>query len=127
MISVNEALDHIFARLTALDVETIPLRAAAGRVLAKSVAADRAQPPFAASIMDGYAVSTPEIAPGDTFRVPGAAAAGHGAPSTLGPGEAVRIFTGAPVPQGAERVVIQEDVTRKNDVITINQKTASPL
>ncbi len=100
MISVEEALAHCLALAPALPVEEVPLREAAGRWLAAPVAARRDQPPFAASAMDGYAVIG-DPAPGDRFKVVGEAGAGHGYARRLGPGEAVRIFTGAPVPEGA--------------------------
>lgn len=117
MISVSEALDHLFALARPLGVETVPLLQAHGRVLAQDVAATRNQPPFDGSAMDGYAVT--EVAPGLRLRVIGEAAAGHGFDQTVKNGEAVRIFTGAPVPEGAKAVVIQEDVTRDGDWIII--------
>jgi molybdopterin molybdotransferase len=117
VISVSEALDRLFALATPLAVEMVPLAQAAGRVLARPVVAERDQPPFAASAMDGYAVS--EAAPGARLRVIGESAAGHGFAGPVGPGEAVRIFTGAPLPAGAHRVVIQEDVTREGAGIVI--------
>lgn len=119
MISVAEALDQLFALVTPTDTETVPLRHASGRVLAAPVRATRAQPPFASSAMDGYAVPTAAPAPGDTFEVIGEAAAGHAWQGRIGPGQAVRIFTGAPVPEGGKCVVIQEDVTRSGDMITL--------
>ncbi|TMV67707.1 molybdopterin molybdotransferase MoeA, partial [Thioclava sp. BHET1] len=108
-----------------LGTEQVALRQAAGRVLAAPVAARRAQPPFAASAMDGYALRAAELAIGARFRVTAEAAAGHGYAGAVGPGEAVRIFTGAPVPQGADHVVIQEDVDRAGDEITIGEKLGS--
>ncbi len=117
MISVSEALDHLFALARPLGVETVPLLQAHGRVLAQDVAATRNQPPFDGSAMDGYAVT--EVAPGLRLRVTGEAAAGHGFDQTVKNGEAVRIFTGAPVPEGAKAVVIQEDVSRDGDWIII--------
>lgn len=119
MIPVSEALDRLFSRIPTLPVEEIPLIEANGRVLARTVSATRDQPPFSASAMDGYAVVA--AAPGDNFTVIGEAAAGSRFDGPVGPGEAVRIFTGAPVPQGATRIVIQEDVTRDGDVITVTE------
>ncbi|SPF80731.1 molybdopterin molybdotransferase MoeA [Pseudoprimorskyibacter insulae] len=118
MISVTEALDHLFALAAPLGVEEVPLIQAAGRVLARDVLAKRTQPPFPASAMDGYAVVS--ATNGQTMTVIGESAAGHGFDGAVGDGQAVRIFTGAPVPTGATRVVIQEDVTRSGDMITIN-------
>lgn len=119
MISVAEALEALFALVTPLEAETVPLTQASGRVLAQTMYASRTQPPFAASAMDGYAVPDADVVPGQTYDVIGEAAAGHGFAGAVGPGECVRIFTGAPLPQGAERVVIQEDVSREGDQITI--------
>lgn len=119
MISVEAALDHLFALARPTDPETVTLRHASGRVLAAPVSAARAQPPFDASAMDGYAVADPTPAPGARYRVVGEAPAGRAWAGRIGPGEALRIFTGAPVPEGAACVVIQEDVTREGDTITL--------
>ncbi|HSG54512.1 MAG TPA: molybdopterin molybdenumtransferase MoeA, partial [Paracoccaceae bacterium] len=119
MISVAEAQSRCLALVRPLHPETVPLTDAAGRVLAAPVKAGRAQPPFAASAMDGYAVRAEDCHPGAVLAVVGEAAAGHGWAGQVNPGEAVRIFTGAPVPAGADRVVIQEDVTRSGPRITL--------
>ncbi len=117
MIGVDEALSRLIALAGPVGVETVPLAEAGGRVLAAPVAARRTQPPFAASAMDGYAVTG--AAPGAVYRVIGESAAGRRFAGRVGPGEAVRIFTGAPVPEGADRIVIQEDVDRDDDRITL--------
>ena len=119
MIPVSEALDHLFALADLLPAETVPLCEAAGRVLATSVSAKRTQPPFAASSMDGYALKAIEADLHAQFKVVGESAAGHRWHGTLKPGQTVRIFTGAPVPDGADKVVIQENVTRSGDTISI--------
>ncbi|MDE9450583.1 molybdopterin molybdotransferase MoeA [Aliiroseovarius sp. Z3] len=119
MITVNEALDAIFELVTPCGTEEVPLAEAAGRALAAPVTATRLQPPFAASAMDGYALNGVEADPEAMFRVIGESAAGHGFQGRVGPGECVRIFTGAPMPEGADRVIIQEDVDRKGDLITL--------
>lgn len=121
MIGVEEATARVLALARPLPAETVPLAAAAGRVMAGPATARRDQPPFAASAMDGYAVAG-DAPSGATFRVVGMAAAGHGWGGTLAAGEAVRIFTGAPVPAGATRVVIQEDVTVAGDAITVGDR-----
>lgn len=125
MIPVAQALDHLFALVQPLPVETVPLRRAHGRVLAQTVLAQRTQPPFAASAMDGYAVKSAEVETDALFKVIGESAAGHGFAGTVGAGQAVRIFTGAPVPTGADFVVIQEDVTRRGTLITLNHGIGS--
>ena len=119
MISVSQALDALFDLVAPLDIEFVPLRAANSRVLAETQFATRTQPPFAASSMDGYAVKSAEVEDDTMFKVIGESAAGHGWNGKVGAGQAVRIFTGAPVPQGADFVVIQEDVTRRGDLITL--------
>lgn len=119
MISVDEARAALLDLVTPLAAEETPLRQAAGRVLIKDVTAQRTQPPFAASSMDGYALRRDEVEPDALFKVIGEAAAGHRFEGTLRAGQCVRIFTGAPVPVGADFVVIQEDVTRRGDLITL--------
>ena len=122
MISVAEALEMLFALTPAPGApESVPLRAAAGRVLLEDQVARRAQPPFAASAMDGYAVAGGPPAPGTRFRILGEAAAGRRWPGRVGPGEAIRIFTGAPIPEGADFVVIQEDTARISTELTVTR------
>lgn len=121
MISVAEALAQLFTLAELTEIESVPLREAAGRVLAHDVAAKRTQPPFDASSMDGYAVRGTEVEPDAMFKVIGEAAAGHRFDGEVGAGCAVRIFTGAPLPKGADHVVIQEDVTRRGDLITLSR------
>lgn len=118
MISVEEALRQCLSLATPLLSEVIPLQQAHGRWMGTPAFATRDQPPFAASAMDGYAVQG-DPAPGDSFAVVGEAGAGHAFAGQVGPSQAVRIFTGAPVPQGASRVIIQEDVIREGDLITV--------
>ena len=118
MISVDEALQRCLALVQPLSVETVPLAHAAGRHMPHPATASRAQPPFDASAMDGYAVIG-DPNPGDSFVVVGEAGAGHAWAGSLAPGQALRIFTGAPLPTGANRVIIQEDVTREGDVIRV--------
>lgn len=125
MITVEDALNRVFALSRPMPVEHVPLSRAAGRVLAQPVQARRNQPPFPASAMDGYAVQDADVAPGATLRVIGEAAAGHGFDGKVHAGEAVRIFTGAPVPDGADRVVIQEDTQRDGGNISLLAKLDS--
>lgn len=100
-----------------LDSQTVGLDAALGRVLATGVVAVRGQPPFDASAMDGYAVRSAD-APG-VLRVAGESAAGRGYDGRCEAGEAIRISTGAPVPDGADAIVIQEDVRRDGDRVEV--------
>ncbi|MCP5085596.1 MAG: molybdopterin molybdotransferase MoeA [Rhodobacteraceae bacterium] len=119
MISVDEALLGVLDLCELLDSETVPLVQAAGRILAADAIATCDQPPFAASAMDGYAVVSVDLQPGATLNVIGEAAAGTAFKGDVSAGQAVRIFTGAPVPEGADRVLIQEDCTRTGDQITV--------
>ena len=121
MISVDEALAALLDLVAPLPAEDVPLRQVAGRVQAGPLLALHDQPPFAASAMDGYAVAGDEITMGTTLALIGEAAAGHPFGGSIGPGEAVRIFTGAPAPEGTRRILLQEDVTRANERITITQ------
>ncbi|WP_027237695.1 molybdopterin molybdotransferase MoeA [Leisingera caerulea] len=125
MISVSEARAHLLALVSKLETEEVPLAEAAGRVLAEDMQARRDQPPFSASAMDGYAVNAAEVEMHAMFKVIGEAAAGHAFDGRVGAGQAVRIFTGAPVPEGASFVVIQEDVTRTGNLITITGEPGS--
>jgi molybdopterin molybdotransferase len=121
MITVEEALARVLASAEApLDEEKVALETAYGRVLARDLKALRTQPPFANSAMDGYALRAADTANAPaTFRVIGESAAGRAFGGALGPGEAVRIFTGAPMPEGANAIVIQEDVRREGERITL--------
>ncbi|NNU80698.1 molybdopterin molybdotransferase MoeA [Halovulum dunhuangense] len=121
MLSVAEARARILSGIRPVGSEEVSLLDAAGRVLAEPLTSRRTQPPFAASAMDGYAVRRSYSQPGMTLRVVGEAAAGRGWTGTLGPGEAVRIFTGAPVPEGADDILIQEDAERNGDTITVRE------
>jgi molybdopterin molybdotransferase len=111
--------------LAPLEAERVPLDQARGRVLAEDLVAGLTQPPFDASAMDGYAVRAADVAvlPA-TLRLIGASLAGAGFRGRLGQGEAVRIFTGAPVPQGADTIVIQENADEVSGVVTV--KEAAP-
>jgi len=120
MISVTEALEALFALVAPLAMEDVPLTQANGRVLAQGVRAKRDQPPFPASAMDGYALGHADVAPGARLTVIGEAAAGHRWDGQVARGQAVRIFTGAPLPNGTDHVVIQENVVRDGDTITLD-------
>lgn len=110
LMPVDDALARLLAGAGRLEAETLPIADCAGRVLAAPLAALRTQPPFDASAMDGYAVRAGDVAnPPARLRVIGQAPAGEPFAGTLGPGEAVRIFTGGVVPDGADTVLIQEN------------------
>ena len=127
MISVSEALNKVFALANKLETETVPLAQAAGRVLAKDVYARITQPPFFSSAMDGYAVFNAEAQAGMSLKVIGESAAGERFDGKLKSGEAIRIFTGAPVPEGADGILIQEDTVRDGDLITVQDGRETSL
>lgn len=116
MITVAEARAVMLEQARTLGAEHVPLPDARGRTLRERVVASRSQPPFAASAMDGYAVRSTDT-PGVLLCV-GEAGAGRAFPRALGPGECARIFTGAPMPGGADAVLIQEDAKRSGDEVT---------
>jgi molybdopterin molybdotransferase len=110
LLPVEEALERLLAGAGPLEAERIPIARAGGRVLAGPITALRTQPPFDASAMDGYAVRAGDItALPAHLSVIGAAPAGKRYEGTVGSGQAVRIFTGAPVPEGADAILLQED------------------
>lgn len=122
MISVAEALERLFAQAPRMPSEVVPLLRAGGRVLAADVVARRDQPPFDASAMDGWAVRSADAVPGARLAVVGEAPAGRAWDGVLAPGQAVRIFTGGPVPAGSDRVVIQEDARREGDWVVLGDR-----
>ncbi len=111
LISVEDALALVLQDTDAMPVEIVSLHEAAFRVLGEDLISLRTQPPFPAAAMDGYAINSLDAATGNTLKVIGESAAGHSFSGSISCGETVRIFTGAPVPQGADTVVMQEDVT----------------
>jgi len=113
MMSVDEAVGLIAARVARVEeVETVALKAADGRILARDIAASLPLPPFTNSAVDGYAVRSGDLPEGTeaAFAVAGRIQAGASASEAVQPGQAVRIFTGAPMPEGADTVFMQEDV-----------------
>ena len=126
MISVEEARARILAGFAPLAPETVALAAAHGRALAEDLVARVTQPPSAVSAMDGYAARAADVArvPAVLRRV-GEAPAGGAYDGTVGPGECVRIFTGGPVPAGADAIVLQENTTVDGERITVNETVAA--
>jgi len=120
MISVEEALSRITGAFAPLPGETVSLSEALGRVLAEDVVARVTQPPADVSAMDGYAVRAQDVAQTPiALRVAGYIAAGEASKETLGPGEAARIFTGAPLPAGADAIVIQENTESEGERVRV--------
>ncbi len=116
-LSVEDALARILDGVEPTPEETVSLTAASGRVLAAPLAARRTQPPVTVSSMDGYAVRAADAVPGGRLHLVGAAPAGHPFSGSVGPGECVRIFTGAPLPDGADTVLLQEDASAEAGVV----------
>lgn len=118
LMPVDEARALVLAGVKPVGIEKVALEAAHSRVLALDLHARHDQPPFAASAMDGYAVNSKGASSGSQFRLVGTAAAGHPFRGKVEKGQAVRIFTGAVVPPGADAVVIQENTSVEAGFIT---------
>ena len=127
MITVEQAQALCLDLVQNANSEIIPLDQALGRTLATPVQANRDQPPFSASAMDGYAIAENDAVQGKCLTLVGESAAGHGWAGTLEAGQTVRIFTGAPVPKGADRVVIQENVAVEGAQITLSEPIGDNL
>ena len=120
MLSVAEARARITAGLRPTAAEVVALSDAWGRVTADPILARLTQPPTDVSAMDGYALRASDSVVGRQLRVAGHAPAGHPFTGQVGPGEAVRLFTGSGIPDGADSVTTQEDVTADDGTITLN-------
>ncbi len=122
LLSISAALALLEAQVTPqVETETVPLREARGRILAAPLVAPRDVPPHDNSAVDGYAVFFDDLAAGESTTLPvgGRAAAGHPLPRAARRGEAVRIFTGAPMPEGADTVLMQEDCSEADGLVRI--------
>ena len=125
LMPVSEALTRLLEDVNPTAIEQAGLAEANGRFLAKSVVSTRTQPPFAASAMDGYAVrhADLEAIPANLTLI-GEAPAGHGFSGTVNAGETVRIFTGAPLPDGADTILIQENTERVGNAVKALERPA---
>ncbi|WP_425409053.1 gephyrin-like molybdotransferase Glp [Hyphococcus sp.] len=126
MLSVDEAVTAILRGAAPLEAEAMPLAKLTGRIAAEDVIAQLTQPPFAASAMDGYAVRFADVKTGVSLKVIGEAPAGAPFKGEIRTGEAVRIFTGGVIPDGADHVIIQEKVTRDGERITVTETADAP-
>lgn len=124
MLALEEARGRILAALEPTPAETVALADAWSRVLARPVAARLTQPPADVSAMDGYAVRAADAVAGARLAVTGAAPAGHPFAGSVGPGQAVRIFTGGFVPAGADAILLQEDATEADGAVTVQEAVA---
>ena len=126
LLSVAEARAKILAAARPRGGENVPLAQALGRTLAAPLAAKRTQPPFAVSAMDGFALRAADVAALPArLKLIGTSAAGHGFGGVVGPGETVRILTGAPVPQGADAILIQEEAQLEGDFVAPSASVAA--
>lgn len=122
LLPVKDARDRILKGVKPLQIEAVALDKALSRVLAKPLKAMRDQPPFDGSAMDGYAVIAADLAATPvTLKLAGTSAAGHGFKGKVAKGHCVRIFTGAPMPRGADAVLIQENTEAKGGMVTALQ------
>ncbi|WP_430398661.1 molybdopterin molybdotransferase MoeA [Ferrovibrio sp.] len=127
MIPVSDARARILAALPRMPSETVALADGLGRVLAEALTARRTQPPFAVSAMDGWAARQADLGTIPTTLTPiGAVAAGGRFDGVVGLGETVRIFTGAPLPEGADAIVIQEDADLGADSLLTVREAPKP-
>jgi len=126
MISVDEARSILLTDAKPLSAERVPLIDLVGRIAAEDIHACMMQPPFAASAMDGYAVQFADMEMGAVLNVIGEAPAGAPFGGEVRAGQAVRIFTGGAIPTGADHVIIQEDIERDGDVITVSAAQSAP-
>lgn len=118
MISVAEALAKVLEGVGPIErIETVRTEDADGRILAETLHAGRDQPPFRASAMDGYAVRAEDVRVGTPLELIGESKAGQRFGGALGAGETVRIFTGAPLPDGADAILIQENAHRDGTTV----------
>ena len=117
MLTLDEAQARLLAAIEPLPTERVSLREALGRYAAADIAAGRTQPPFAASAMDGYAIRFADL-PGP-WRLIGESSAGARFAGSVDARTAVRIFTGAPMPEGADTVIVQEDVARDGEAVRL--------
>ena len=118
LLPIAEAWSRLRALAAPLPVESVPLAAAAGRWVATDLYALRTQPSADLSAMDGYGIRFADL-PGP-WRVIGESAAGRGFAGEIGSGEAVRIFTGAPLPQGTDTVLVQEEAAREGATLRLD-------
>lgn len=124
MVTEQDALSAILTAIRPLDTEEVPLFEAGDRILAETISAHISLPRFDNSTMDGYAVRAADAVNGGVLRVLGEQAAGPDLGLKVEAGTAVRVYTGAPIPIGANAVVMQEDCDRQGDQLTIRESVA---
>src|SRR6476620_8965771 len=125
MVEVAAALDTVLARAAPLPTETVSLPAAHGRVLAEAVASDIDSPPYTKALMDGYAVRSADVGTPATLTVIEEVPAGRMPLLAVGSGEATRIMTGAPIPDGADAVIPHEETEAAGNTVRIRRAVAA--
>ncbi|WDR03269.1 molybdopterin molybdotransferase MoeA [Devosia algicola] len=125
LLRVEDAIATILGRVPAPSGEAVPLAQADGRILFEPLIASHSQPPFAASAMDGYAVRADDVAVGKKFVITGISQAGAGFSGIVGSGQCVRIFTGAPVPSGADAVIMQEEASATDGEVVFSTQPSA--
>jgi molybdopterin molybdotransferase len=130
VIPLADARQRVLSRCRALPVESLPLAAVRGLVLAGDVIAGEAVPPFPNTAMDGYAVRADDVTGASPERparlkVVGTLAAGQAPAVAVGPGEALRIMTGAPFPEGADAVAVVEVTESDGDEVLVKEPAAA--
>jgi len=125
MLEVTAALEIVLGRAAALPAEVVLLPQAAGRVLAEPIASDIDSPPYTKALMDGYAVRSAGTGPGTTLTVIEEVAAGRMPTLVVGPGDATRIMTGAPIPDGADAVIPHEETEAVGDSVRLRRGVKS--
>ncbi len=125
LLPVKTALERVVSDVSVMSGRALGLAEAGGRVLAEPIVARRQQPSFDASAMDGYAFRSADVASAARLALVGEAAAGNHFPRSLEPGEAVRIFTGAPLPRGADAVLPQEEAAIDGEFLVVSTKVES--
>ncbi len=127
LLSVADAQDRLVAKGRLMATETLPLDLCSNRIAAKNISAEITQPPFAASAMDGYALIHSDCSSlPSSFNVVGESSAGHPFQGKITAGQAVRIFTGAVVPEGADAIAIQEDCDRLDETTVSVREVYQP-
>ena len=128
MISFEQALSELLSVAKQLESEMASIEDASGRILASDAIATHNQPPFDASAMDGYALQKSDKLPNKKLSVIGRVAAGGLFDGSINKNQAVRIFTGAPLPAGADSVLIQEDAeVNEDNIVIISEKKATTI
>ncbi|MGC4114334.1 MAG: hypothetical protein QM765_06900 [Myxococcales bacterium] len=130
MLTVEQALAEVLSQVPVMPTQKVGLLDALGRVLAEEVASPRDLPPYDVSQMDGYALRAADVRQASAsspvkLAIVARSVAGKGTDRPIGPGEAARVTTGAPLPSGADAVVMQEETEREGDTLLVKLASGS--